>query len=122
MSFNGHARKEHFEIEGDRLFDRNCRVDRLRIVIAELRWNGHKAWEIFFRNFDPCQLPLVSFGISHYRCHVQAEVANEGKWMGGIDSQGGENRKDRGLEIVINPGALGLIELRVIKQLNVVIF
>ena len=86
MSFNGHAREEQFEVEGDRLLYRNGRVNRLRIVIAELRWNGNKAWKIFFRNFDSCQLPLVSFGISHHCCHIQAEVADEWKRVGGVDS------------------------------------
>ena len=61
----------------------------------------HKARQVFLRYFYPGELLLARYWIAHQGGHIQAEVANEGEWVGWIHRQGRKHRKDRGAEIVV---------------------
>lgn len=87
MAFNAHARKEQAEIEGNDLFERHCRM-QVGLMAAKIGWNGNKAGQNFLWDLDTCQLLLTGVWVMNQGGHVEAEIADEWKWMGRIYRQG----------------------------------
>ena len=71
-----------------------------------------------FGHFDPCEMLFAGFAILHHHRQIQAEVGDVGEGMARIDGEGCENRKNLLLEIVVQVGALFLIEIDIVKDAN----
>ena len=118
VALHRHAREEQREIEGNHLLQRNGAVDRRRIVIAQLRWDGHEAREVLLRNLHPGKLSLIRFWITDHSRHVHAQVADERERVGWIHRQRSQHREDRAAEGVVDPLTLSFVQLVVIQQLH----
>ena len=84
MAFDAHSWKEQAEIEGNHLFKRHCRMQRLGIRAAQLNRNRDKARKDLLGNLHSSQLALARLWVVDQGGHVEAEIANEGKGMGRI--------------------------------------
>ena len=120
MPLDRHAREQLLQVEGDHLLEGDGGVNGFVLLAAQVRGDGDEARQIFLGNFHPGKLPLSCFRINNHGRNVEAQVADEGERMGGVHRQRCEHRKHRGLEGVVNPLALVVVQLFVIEQLNLV--
>ena len=96
-------------------------MNRLTVTAGKIGGNCDEAGQDLLGNLHTGELALTALGVADQSCHIQAQIAHEREGMRRINSQGCENRKDRCLEVVVNPESLALIELFVIQQMGAVV-
>ena len=121
MPLDAHAWEQQTQVEGHDLFQRHGGVNRSVLGSGQIRWDGDESRKDRLRHFHSGQQALSGFRISNQRRHIQAQVADEGEWVCWIHRQGCEHRKDRRLEVVVDPESLTLIELRIVEQMRTVV-
>ena len=94
MTLHLHAWKQQAEVEGHHLLERHGGIHRLGLPAAEFGGDLHKARQDFLGHLHPGEFLASRIGIPDQGCHVEAEVADEGERVRGIDRQGRQYRED----------------------------
>ena len=112
------AGEKHIEIVGDDLFQKNNRAHRVQF--RQLGWDIHKAGQTS-GHLDPGKLVAAGFRVLDEHRNVEAQVADKGKRMSRVHSQGGKYSKDKGLKVVGGPVLLATVELCIVENLHTVL-
>ena len=118
MPFDAHPWEQEPEVEGHDLLQWNGCVNRFRLFISQVGWDGDESGKNCLRHLHAGQQTLPCLRVIDQGCHIQAEVAHKRKGMSRIHRQGSQHRKNGGLEVVVDPESLPLIELFVIEQMG----
>ena len=121
MPLHVHAWEQQAEVEGHHLLQRHGRVNGFGLLAAQVGRDLDEAGQVFLRHLHPGKFLLTRIGVAHQGGHVEAQVADEGKGVGGIHRQGGENRENGVLEVGVEPIALGTVEVGVVGEVNAVV-
>ena len=121
MALHHHAREQPLQVEGHHLLQGHGGEHWRRTAFTQVGGNLHETGQVLLGHLDPGELVMARIGIADQGSDVEAEVADEGKGMGRIHRQGRQDRKDRLVEIGIDPIFLIGVQPFVIEQLHAMV-
>ena len=117
VGLHAHAWEQQAQVVGHHLLQGDGGVEQA-LLTSQLKGHLDEARQILLGHFHPRKLLLTGIRVPNQGSDVEAEVADEGKRVGRIHRQRRQHRKDGAAEVLVDPGALLIIELLVIEHLH----